>query len=212
MQLDDNKSGDRMNPVLSFNCEGDVRTKKDLHQQSHAIPSLTDHLPMHPSVFPGGNIGKSQSNNSETYVNDLSSYQHMDHHGLNIKNHNAGNSLNYQSPYPAPPTAPQPFVHANSINSVNSPNHLAIPNSDYSGTVDSGARNLASSHAQGSLNDNSNKVNYSGAIIINESDPMPVVKLEKMANRNLPTSNDFSKSGVKVSVSKKLYKDPRMIY
>lgn len=88
------KSSDRMNPVLSFNCDGDIRTKKDLMQPIGMTPSMSDqqNMPMYSNQV----LSKSHTNSSSnsSFVHGMSPFSHVNQHGsdvMNAKNHSENN-------------------------------------------------------------------------------------------------------------------------
>lgn len=212
-----NNKSDRMNPVLSFNCDGDIRTKKDSHIQS-LPPSLTDQqdLPMQLN-YTGVNVGKSQSSNSSSFVPGLPPYSQIDSHGqqvLNTKNHSnvSGNNHIFESPYhqshdgvmPSPthtgntssskqsvnPQFPSAAMPRNQNVHVNSLHSVNSPNHiGLSGSEYSAADSGQSLAVTHPLS----AVNDSSSKVnyggANQSETVPLVKLEK---RNATLSNDVA--------------------
>lgn len=203
------------NPVLTFNCEGDIRTKKDPHVQSIQT-GFPDQQNLNTQLYSEPNVNKSQSANSTGFHPN---YPPLDSQGhiLGNKNHsqNSGNNLNYHSSYqhpshdsviPGNSASSKQSVNAqqyanvashrpqgvqmNNVHTVNSPNHMGMHNSEYSGVVsghNDHLNNLGGVHPLGSVNDTS-KVNYAGA---NQSATVPIVKLENM-KKNQAMTNDMN--------------------
>lgn len=130
-----NKPSDGMNPVLSFNCDGDIRTKKDSSSHLQIPPSINDQqLQMYAGVNSSAKSQSSNSSSSSSYVHGMPSYSQMEPHGhqvLNTKNHShgpSGNSHNYQSPFhqshdSVMPSPSHPGSSSSSKQSVNAPQY-----------------------------------------------------------------------------------------